>query len=385
MARVVLEHLTKLFPGAAGGTVRALEDLCLAVEAGELLVLVGPSGCGKTTTLRLLAGLEEATQGTISLDGRLMTGVPAKDRDVAMVFQHHALYPHLSVFENIALGLRVRHCPRPELERRVAEAVKLLGLEDCVARLPRELSGGQRQRAALGRALVRRPRLFLFDEPLSSLDGPMRAQLRVELARLHARLAATAIYVTHDQAEAAMLGQRIGVLREGVLQQVAQPREIYQRPANRFVAGFFGSPPMNFFDGTLVARGEAVFFQGGADAGGGDGLSLRLASASGSAAALPIGKPVVLGLRPEHISIASDAAGPASGQNLAAAVVVAQHTGADLCLNLAAGPHSFIARVPGTSGDAPSGGAVFALDMRQAHFFDPVTERRIGGGPESGD
>jgi len=378
MARVVLEHLTKRFPARAGGGVRAVEDLCLTVAEGELLVLVGPSGCGKTTTLRLIAGLEEATHGTISLDGRPMMEVPAKDREVAMVFQHHALYPHLSVFENLAFGLRVRHCPRPELEKRVAEVVKMLGLEECAARLPGDLSGGQRQRAALGRAIVRRPKLFLFDEPLSSLDGPLRAQLRTELARLHTRLAATAVYVTHDQGEAVMLGHRIGVMREGVLQQVARPLDLYHQPANRFVAGFFGSPPMNFFNGTLLGQGEALYFrgQGQNDAGSG-GFSLRVEPSSRSEIMEYTGKPVVLGVRPEHIAPAPSR--PASDQSVQAVIELVQPTGAEVCLSLAAGPHLFVARLPGADSDRFLGRGSFSFDMRQAHFFDPATDRRIGG------
>ena len=297
-----------------------------------------------------------------------------------MVFQHHALYPHLSVFENIAFGLRVRKCPRPEIQRRVAEALNALGLEDCADRLPREISGGQRQRAALGRALVRRPKLFLFDEPLSNLDGPMRAQMRAELVRLQARLAATAIYVTHDQAEAMLLGHRIAVMKQGVLQQVAPPLEIYRWPANRFVAAFFGSPPMNFLGGFLFPKGDVLHFLGQAENGGGpSGLSLSIDPAMAPGMASRAGQPVILGIRPEHVS--PTPAGSRSGldQSIEATVERVQHMGGETCLNLAAGPHWIVARLPAANGASAEYGRSFVVDMRHAHFFDPLTEKRVGG------
>ena len=246
MARVVIENLTKVFKGLGGQVIRAVDNISLAAEDQEFLVLVGPSGCGKTTTLRLIAGLEEATHGTISIGGRIMNGVAPKDRDVAMVFQNYALYPHMSAYENMAFGLKLRRCPKAEIERRVNEAAELLGLNGCLKRQPHELSGGQRQRVAIGRAIVRRPRLFLFDEPLSNLDAPLRAQMRDEIARLHGQLGATIIYVTHDQVEAMTLGDRVVVMQRGVIQQVGEPEELYRRPANPFVAGFIGALPMNF-------------------------------------------------------------------------------------------------------------------------------------------
>jgi multiple sugar transport system ATP-binding protein len=246
VAQVVIAHLTKLFAGASGESVRAVEDLSLVVEDREFLVLVGPSGCGKTTTLRLIAGLEEPTQGTISIGGRPVTNLPPKERDVAMVFQNPALYPHLSAYDNMAFGLTLRKCPKAEIQRRVVEAAELLDLNGCLPRRPHELSGGQRQRVAIGRAIVRRPALFLFDEPLSNLDAPLRAQMREEIARLHTQLGASMVYVTHDQVEAMTLGDRVAVLQAGVLQQVGPPVELYRRPANPFVASFIGSLPMNF-------------------------------------------------------------------------------------------------------------------------------------------
>jgi len=329
--------------------------------------------------LRLIAGLEEATAGTISMDGRPLAHVPPKDRDVAMVFQHHALYPHLSVFENIAFGLRVRKCPRPEIAKRVEEAISVLGLEECATRLPRELSGGQRQRAALGRAMVRRPKLFLFDEPLSNLDGPMRAQLRAELGRFQACLAATSIYVTHDQAEAMLLGHRVAVMKEGRLQQVARPLDLYRQPANRFVAAFFGALPMNFLNGALAASGDALYFLGQPEPGGGNsGLRLRVDPATIARVTAPV-TPVILGIRPEHVSDAPVSSPSVSEQSFEATVERVQPLGGETCLHLAIGPHQVLARLPASNGAVASYGPRFAFEMRHAHFFDPVTEKRIGG------
>jgi multiple sugar transport system ATP-binding protein len=246
MAQVVIESLCKAFKGPGGEVIQAVDNVSLVVEEREFLTLVGPSGCGKTTTLRLLAGLEEADSGNISIDGKFVTDSEPKERDVAMVFQNPALYPHMSVFENMAFGLKLRKCPRAEIERRVSAAAELLGLNGSLKRRPEELSGGQRQRVAIGRAIVRRPRIFLLDEPLSNLDAPLRAQMRDEIARLHAELVPTMIYVTHDQIEAMTLGQRVAVMHNGKIQQLGTPEEIYRRPVNAFVAGFIGAMPMNF-------------------------------------------------------------------------------------------------------------------------------------------
>ena len=261
MAQVVLDHLTKVFQGPGRESIRAVDDACLVVEDKELLVLVGPSGCGKTTNLRLIAGLEEPTTGTISINGQVVNDLPPKARDIAMVFQNHALYPHMSAYDNMAFGLTLRHHPKAEISKRVKDAAQILELTACLDRKPAALSGGQRQRVALGRAIVRQPKLFLLDEPLSNLDAQTRLQMRAEIARLHTRLAATMIYVTHDQVEALTLGHRIAVLKAGVIQQVADPMTVYQQPANLFVAGFIGSPPMNFFHGTLLAKGGMFCFQ----------------------------------------------------------------------------------------------------------------------------
>jgi multiple sugar transport system ATP-binding protein len=240
MARVAIEHLTKEFKGPHGEHIRALTDASLTANSGEFLVIVGPSGCGKTTTLRIIAGLEEPTGGTVQIDGEVVNSVAPKDRDIAMVFQNGALYPHMTVFENMVFGLQARKCPRAEADQRVREAAEVLDLGGCLERKPDALSGGQRQRVALGRAMVRRPKVFLFDEPLANLDAPMRLQMRAEISRLHTRLAATMIYVTHDQVEAMALGDRIAVMRDGAIQQVAKPMTLYREPANLFVAGFIG-------------------------------------------------------------------------------------------------------------------------------------------------
>ena len=378
VARVVIEHLNKAFRGPDGELVRALNDASLTVEDKELLVLVGPSGCGKTTTLRLIAGLDEPDAGSISLDGRAVNRVPPKDRDVAMVFQNHALYPHLSAFENMALGLKLRRCPKIEIAQRVREAASILELKDCLNRKPTELSGGQRQRVALGRAIVRRPKVFLFDEPLSNLDAPMRIQMRTELSALHRRLDATMIYVTHDQVEAMALGDRIAVMKEGVIQQVAAPLTLYRQPVNLFVAGFIGSPQMNFFRGSLVRQDDALWFRGQASEGtdSSDGIFLRLEADLAARIDNYAGKPVLFGIRPEHIVEAhADKASPA--QPVEATIQILEFAGPEAYLHLNTSSHSYIARVRADCGAQPDQRISVAFDMRAAHFFDPVTGKAI--------
>src|SRR3954454_4632393 len=246
MAKVLIRNLNKMYD-----EVHAVKNVNLEIGDREFVVLVGPSGCGKTTTLRMVAGLEDITSGEVSIDGKVVNNLAPMDRDIAMVFQNYALYPHMTVYDNMAFGLRMRKFERPEIERRVKQAADVLGIQPLLERKPRQLSGGQRQRVALGRAIVRNPRVFLFDEPLSNLDAALRVQMRVELKRLHDRLETTAIYVTHDQVEAKKLGDRVGVVKGGVGHQVGQPLELYERPANRFVAGFIGSPAMNFVPTTI--------------------------------------------------------------------------------------------------------------------------------------
>jgi multiple sugar transport system ATP-binding protein len=284
MAQITLEQVTKEFSGG----VRAVDEVDLAIESGEFLVLVGPSGCGKSTLLRMLAGLEEVTGGTISIGGRDVTHLSPRDRDIAMVFQNYALYPHYTVAKNLAYGLRVRGTPKAEIDRRVTEVAHMLGLEQLLERRPSALSGGQRQRVAMGRAIVREPAAFLMDEPLSNLDAKLRVDMRAQLARLHAELGVTTVYVTHDQIEAMTLGRRVAVMRDGRIQQIASPQSLYRRPANLFVAAFIGSPPMNLVDAE-VGEGAVTFA----------GIRVPL---TGSA---PVGR-VILGIRPQDFSQAGD-------------------------------------------------------------------------------
>lgn len=374
MARVVLDNVSKIFPRPRGGDVRAVTHLSLAVEDKEFLVLVGPSGCGKTTTLRLIAGLDQVTSGTISIDGQIVNDVEPRDRDIAMVFQNYALYPHMTVFENMAFGLKLRKVPRSEIESRIAESAEMLGLRDCLDRLPRELSGGQRQRTALGRALVRKPRVLLLDEPLSNLDAPMRAQMRRELSRIHRQLASTMIYVTHDQAEAMTLGGRVAVMHGGVLQQVDTPRAIYREPGNMFVAGFIGSPPMNFLKGVITRRDDALIFQEQtASEPGANRLSLRVEGEGNGCLNDFAGKQLVLGIRPENIIPANDSTGVSS----TAVVEAVEPFGADTHLYLSTPGHAFLARARAESTVHAGEKIAVTFDMRHAHFFDPNTEKRI--------
>lgn len=379
----MVEHLTKVFPRPKGESVRAVDDASFAVEDRELLVLVGPSGCGKTTTLRLIAGLEEADRGAIWMDGKVVNEVPAKDRDVAMVFQSHALYPHMSAYHNLAFGLKLRRVCRPEIERRVREAAQMLGLADCLDRLPQELSGGQRQRVALGRALVRQPRVFLLDEPLSNLDGPMRLQMRGEIGRLQARLGVTTIYVTHDQVEAMTLGHRIAVMNEGVIQQVADPMTLYRQPANLFVAGFIGTPPMNVFPGVIIEKDGALWFAS-QESPAGEGQSkprepLRLRFAEEVVRSLRghVGKEVILGLRSEAIHSPSSRPDAPPGQTVEAVVDGVERMGPETYLRMVSGSCSFIVRVPAAASVRVQEKIALAFDIERAHFFDVATEKRI--------
>ena len=380
MARVVLDHLTKVVMGPRGECVRAVDNVSLTIEDHEFLVLVGPSGCGKTTTLRLIAGLEEITAGSVTIDGRIVNEVAPKDRDLEMVFQHHALYPQMSVYENLAFGLKVRKFPREEIERRVSEAAEVLGVAPCLNRKPGELSGGQRQRVAVGRALVRRPKVFLFDEPLSNLDANLRQQMRAEISRLHHLLAATMIYVTHDQVEAMTLGDRIAVMKDGVIQQVADPMHLYQKPGNLFVAGFIGSPPMNFFNGTILSKGNALFFQEqiGDAAAAPHPIILRLEDATAPPLQGYVGRNIIFGIRPENLVHKPQGQDAAPERTVEALAEVVQPIGSETHVHLVSGAHSFVARVPPSDPVRANQRVAFVFEMQHAHFFDPATGKTIG-------
>ena len=384
MACVSLEHVTRIFRSPKG-EVRAVDGVTLSVADREFVVLVGPSGCGKTTTLRLIAGLEEITEGTIRIGERVVNRVAPKDRDVAMVFQNYALYPHMTVFQNMAFGLKMRGVPKAEITRKVGDVATLLDLTRLLDRKPAALSGGERQRVAVGRAIVRKPQAFLFDEPLSNLDAPLRIHMRTELKRLQRDLQTTMIHVTHDQEEAMTLGDRIVILRDGIVQQCGPPLEVYHRPANRFVGGFIGTPLMNFFEGRL---------EGGNDPGawgqfvGGIGR-LNLAAATGVALGGQRDRPAVLGLRPQHIYL--DPPGESGrqarltphippyqgGMTGGSPVVVGEASvrlieplGDSLNVHLAtAAGESLVARVPPTVSVACGQRVTFRMDVSQAHLF----------------
>jgi multiple sugar transport system ATP-binding protein len=360
MARIALEHVDKTYPN---GYVAA-RDLSLEATDGELLVLVGPSGSGKSTLLRLMAGLERVTDGVIRIGDRDVTDLPPQQRDIAMVFQNYALYPHMTVRENLAFGLSIRKQPRALIDQRVNAVAASLGLEPLLQRKPAQLSGGQRQRVALGRAIVREPLAFLFDEPLSNLDAQLRVETRVELSRLHRSLGATMVYVTHDQSEALTLGDRIAVLKEGVLQQVASPMELYEQPANKFVASFIGSPGMNFFKGTLSRSGSgACAFRGG-------GLTIPV-----SCEAAP-NTPVFLGVRPQHLEIVAD---NATGDGVVKAEVgVVEPMGNEQIVYVTlAGGERAVAVAPVQPRISAGEQVAIRVDSRGLHVFEGQSGRRL--------
>jgi multiple sugar transport system ATP-binding protein len=358
MATVTYDHITKRF-----GDVVAVNDLSLQVRDGEFLVLVGPSGCGKTTALRMLAGLEEQTSGDIYIGDRLVNDVAPKDRDIAMVFQNYALYPHMTVYDNIAFGLRLRGTPKAEIDRRVSDVAGILGLGDLLRRKPKELSGGQRQRVAVGRAIAREPSVFLMDEPLSNLDAKLRIQMRAELERIHQRVGKTTIYVTHDQIEAMTMGDRIVVMKDGVLQQAGTPQELHDHPVNLFVAGFIGAPSMNFFPAKVT----------GSPAIADTGFASVPLNGRGARAA---GKDVIIGVRPEDIH---DLAREPQDARLPvdARVEVVEYLGNELQLHLAAGDKAFVARMSTDTQAQPGATMRVGFDLRKMHVFDQATEEAI--------
>jgi multiple sugar transport system ATP-binding protein len=365
MAGVRYDHVTKQF-----GSVAAVNDLTMEVADKEFLVFVGPSGCGKTTALRLLAGLEEITAGEIKIGDRVVNDVPPKDRDIAMVFQSYALYPHLSVFDNLAFGLKLRKTPRPEIERRVNEAAEILGLQDFLKRKPRELSGGQRQRVAVGRAIVREPKVFLFDEPLSNLDAKLRVETRANISKLHQRLQTTFIYVTHDQVEAMTMASRIAVINKGKLQQLDTPQHLYDFPNNMFVAGFIGSPAMNFFpahlrraDGKLIVEAEK--------------FSVAIPENRAAPYQNWQDKKIVFGIRPEDIHNPEFMPPDIHSAPLACKVDVTELMGNEIFLYLVSGTNNFVARVDPRTRFKIGGEVQLAFNMDNFHIFDPESELAV--------
>lgn len=375
MARVVIENLVKTYPEKNGPGVTAVKGINLEIEDREFMVLVGPSGCGKSTTLRMIAGLEDISGGTISIDTKVVNNVLPKDRDIAMVFQNYALYPHMSVYDNMAFGLKLRKFPKAEIDTRVREAAAMLGLENLLDRRPKALSGGQRQRVAVGRAIVRKPKVFLFDEPLSNLDAKMRVSTRTEISKLHARLGATMIYVTHDQVEAMTMGDRICVMKDGNIMQVAQPLDLYDRPANMFVAGFIGSPPMNFFRGKLQRVGNHVAFVENNTRN--TPIKVEISDQLAAKASAYIDKDIVFGIRPEDAQDSLTVSSPNPAHTIEVTVEVSEPMGAETYLYLDTGAHSFIARVRASDRFDVGQKVQITFRMDKVHLFDPQTENVI--------
>jgi multiple sugar transport system ATP-binding protein len=367
MARVKYENMTK-----AWGDVVGVNNLTIEIPDKEFLVLVGPSGCGKSTALRCLAGLEEITGGNIYIGDRIVNDVPPKDRDIAMVFQSYALYPHMSVYDNMAFGLKLRKTPKDEIDRRVQEAAKILGITQLLDRKPKAMSGGQRQRVALGRAIVRDPAVFLFDEPLSNLDAKLRVQTRAEISKLHQRLGTTFIYVTHDQVEALTMADRIAVLRDGVLQQVDTPTNLYEQPDNVFVAGFIGSPAMNFFSGSVTGTVDEMYVDSG-------GIRIRVPQLQvHHVGAENIGKEVIFGIRPEDIHHPQYVPPGTNQQLIEATVDVTELMGNEIFVYLMAGnEESFIARVDPRAKMKSGDKVQMAFNADKIHIFDRTTEKII--------
>ena len=379
MAEVVLEDVTKIYPG----NVKAVDRVSLTINDREFVVLVGPSGCGKSTTLRMIAGLEDITSGTIRIGDRVVNGVAPKDRDIAMVFQNYALYPHMTVYKNMAFGLLLRrrygHWDNPvgfilahaywkkarderlEIDRRVRDAAEILDIQDLLARRPRALSGGQRQRVAVGRAIVRHPKAFLFDEPLSNLDAKLRIGMRAELKRLHRRVQTTPVYVTHDQEEAMTLGDRVVVMKDGLIHQCASPYEVYEQPVNRFVAGFVGTPPMNFLSGRVIREGARLVFDEGDN---------RLAISPKHQARLErfAGQPVTLGIRPESMRLATEPS--QTGLNVQVSVVEPLGDRIDVCTGTFRHGH-IVCRVDAHTRASEGQSVMLQVDMERVHFFEP--------------
>jgi len=366
MAKISLKDVTKTFPGG----VDAVKKLNLGIENKEFIVFVGPSGCGKSTTLRIIAGLEEPTSGDVFIGDRQVNNTPPRDRNIAMVFQNYALYPHMTVYGNMAFGLRLRKYPVSEIDSRVREAASILGLEKLLNRRPRELSGGQRQRVAVGRAIVRKPLAFLFDEPLSNLDAKLRVQMRTEIHRLHIRLQTTMVYVTHDQTEAMTLGQRIVIMNDGIVHQIGDPTTVYDKPVNKFVASFIGSPPMNFLNGKIIKTDGKLYFDEGR-------IRVKLVEAMMPKLDSYLDKEVIFGIRSEDIydKLFVSEAPPENVVTLSCEVV--EPMGSEVYLHLSSGKHSLIAKVGGHNKPQINQDMDLVFDMNKVHFFDKDTEKAV--------
>ena len=359
VANVILKNVVKEFK-----SVTAVDSLSIEIQDREFAVLVGPSGCGKTTALRMVAGLEPVTSGEIYIGDRLVNDVEPKDRDIAMVFQNYALYPHMNVRENLGFGLKMRKFPKAEIDQRVQEAADILGIHELLDRKPKQLSGGQRQRVAVGRAIVRKPKVFLFDEPLSNLDAKLRVAMRAEISKLHRRLGATIIYVTHDQVEAMTMASRIFIMNRGSLQQSGAPLEVYKHPANRFVAGFIGSPAMNFIDAILVLEQDRYWIEA-------DGFKVRLPEAFHAHLEKYAGRAVIFGVRPEDMAAQAPGTGGGNGNTLTARAEVVETLGAETFVYLTCGPHSIVARMETPELPLAVGQALeVELKMARTHLFD---------------
>lgn len=367
MAEVLLKNVTKIYEGGN----KAVDDVNIEINDKEFVVLVGPSGCGKSTTLRMIAGLEEITDGEMFIDGKKVNDVSPKDRDIAMVFQNYALYPHMSVFENMAFGLKLRKFSKSEINERVNEAARILGLEEYLDRKPKALSGGQRQRVAVGRAIVRKPKVFLFDEPLSNLDAKLRVQMRTEISKLHQKLNATMIYVTHDQTEAMTMGDRIVIMKDGIVHQVDTPLNLYNKPANKFVAGFIGSPSMNFMKGKVGINGEAVFES--------EGRQVKLKIGKNMADRLKSynGKETWLGIRPEDIYDASLTQKGDNHSTISTNLEVVEPMGNEILLYFNIELQQFVARIPAREIPKAGKSKELLFDTGKLHFFDYETEIAI--------
>ena len=361
MSNVILKNLTKKFK-----EVIAVDDLNIEIKDKEFAVLVGPSGCGKTTTLRAIAGLEEATTGEIYIGDKLVNDVQPKDRDIAMVFQNYALYPHMDVYNNMAFGLKLRKFPKKEIEQRVQEAAEILGIENLLKRKPKQLSGGQRQRVAVGRAIVRKPKVFLFDEPLSNLDAKLRVAMRAEISKLHRRLGATIIYVTHDQVEAMTMASRIFIMNDGRLQQYGAPLEVYRKPNNKFVAGFIGSPAMNFIDSKIVKENRDYFIDT-------ESLKVKIPQDFYSKISDYVGKEVIFGVRPEDLHDKQFVSNATPSNTIKAKVEVIEPLGAEIFIYLACGKNSLVGKMDSRTQVEIEQNIEIVINMEKTHIFDPKT------------